>query len=240
MHFEVIWRFSCSISIFSFLEINKKILVLMVLSFVNNNNSAFERALYLILASALSSSSRLPPRKQENQNRAGRRAVMPPGLQGAACTDDTPSAGTAHAHPGSTEEEEIITRMKSQCALHGWHLRGQIKISLTTASNAVTQHQIQAVCQINADPVVPEKGVWLTAVPWQREGPPVVHLQEPEVETEIDPFIIVSGVTQLINTLITNWMSSSLAIFLILLRGVAVSNYILHRDFPLCFCVHYI
>lgn len=102
----------------SFLAIKEKILVLIVLAFVDNN-SDFESALYLILASALSSSSRLPPRKQENQNPAGRRAVVPPGLQRAACTDDTPSAGTAHAHPGSTEEEGIILRMKSQCALHG-------------------------------------------------------------------------------------------------------------------------
>lgn len=49
---------------------------------------------------------------QENQHRADRGAVVPPGLQRAACTDDTPSAGTAHTRPGSTEEEEIIMHEK--------------------------------------------------------------------------------------------------------------------------------
>jgi len=37
---------------------------------------------------------------------------MPPGLQRAACSDDTPSAVSAHTRPGRTEEEEIIMHEK--------------------------------------------------------------------------------------------------------------------------------
>lgn len=120
---------------------------------------------------------------------------------------------------------------KSQCALHGWHLRGQIRISLT-ASNSASQHQIQAFSVI----MVPEKGVWLTALPWQRQGPPVVHLQGPEVETRIDSFIIVSGLTSrsILSLLIEYphpWES-----FSSLPRGDDVTNHILQREFPLCLC----
>lgn len=68
----------------------------------------FLALLYLILALAPLASSRLPQQKQESQHPADRGAVMPPGLQRAACSDDTPSAASAHTRPGRTEEEEII------------------------------------------------------------------------------------------------------------------------------------